>query len=275
VPEGPEIRIAADKLADVLVGRKATQVQFAFDHLRKFEKVLTPLTITAVNTHGKAMLTCFGRHWVIYSHNQLYGRWYVTETGKTPDTHRQLRLTIATKQHTAWLYSASDIDVLTSESLAKHPFLAKLGPDILTGQLKAVDILDRLLAKPFRHRQLASLLLDQGFLAGLGTYLCAEILFFAGLHPKIQPAKCSLKQLKGLARLIIKISQRAYRTAGITNPPAQVKQLKAAGILAKEQHRFSVYGRAGQPCYQCNHLIQRSSMGGRPMFNCPVCQPLP
>ena len=72
MPEGPEIRLAADKIAKVLVQKDLTRVEFTFDHLRQFEKTLSGLVVTSVETRGKAMLTYFDDHWVIYSHNQLY-----------------------------------------------------------------------------------------------------------------------------------------------------------------------------------------------------------
>ncbi len=134
MPEGPEIRLAADRLARVLLKQKATRVRFAFGHLHPFENVLTGRTVTAIETRGKAMLTFFDDEWVIYSHNQLYGRWYIADAGKRPDVTRQLRLTIETQQKAALLYSASDIDVLQKSELKSHPFLAKIGPDILSEQ---------------------------------------------------------------------------------------------------------------------------------------------
>ena len=274
MPEGPEIRLAADRLARVLLKQKAVRVQFAFGHLHPFEKVLTGRTVTAIETRGKAMLTFFDDEWVIYSHNQLYGRWYIADAGKRPDVTRQLRLTIETQQKAALLYSASDIDVLKKSELKSHPFLAKLGPDILSAQPDIDTLVSRLLSPAFANKQLAGLLLDQRFVAGLGTYLCAEILFSAKLHPKTKPSECSDKATKRLAKTILDTTQRSYRTQGITNPPARVRQLKSMGLRDKEEHRFSVYRREGLACYQCGSSVQRSSIGGRPMFHCPACQPL-
>lgn len=275
MPEGPEIRRAADKIASVLVGYKTTRVEFSSDDLKQFEKILIGRSVTGVETRGKAMLTCFDHDWVIYSHNQLYGRWYLDKPGQRPDVNRQLRLTIETANDAALLYSASSINVLKKEALHEHTFLAKLGPDILSEQPTVDEIVERLRSKPFRKRQLAALLLDQGFLAGMGTYLCAEILLYAKLHPKAKAANCSLAELKHLAKGIVTITERSYRTGGIANTPALVKALKSQGKLDKEQHRFSAYRREGEPCYYCDRVIERSDIGGRPMFSCPGCQPKP
>jgi formamidopyrimidine-DNA glycosylase len=110
MPEGPEIRLAADEVATALVGLKATAVDFDFPKLRPFSQ--------------------------------------------------QLRLAIHNAQHSALLYSASDIEVLTKEELETHPFLVRLGPDLLSEHPDAQTIRQRLQLPRFRRRQLAGLLLD-------------------------------------------------------------------------------------------------------------------
>lgn len=272
MPEGPEIRLAADKVAAALVGRVITRVHFNFESLRRFESLLTGYRVIDIRTRGKAMLTCFEHDWVIYSHNQLYGRWYTCPSGKLPDTGRQLRLSLQNSRFSALLYSASEIEVLPLEDLQQHPFLSRLGPDILGDNPGADFIVERLRSKAFCNRQLAGLLLDQRFLAGLGNYLRAEILNVARIHPTSKPADCSNQQLLKLARTIIRLTQRSYRTRGIINPPGLVKRLKAAGHSNREDYRFNVFNRKGQPCHYCGQGIECSNAGGRKMYYCPHCQ---
>ena len=92
MPEGPEIRLAADKVARVLVGIRVEAVAFGLPRLRRFEKRLSGNVVTAVDTRGKAMLTRFDNGLTIYSHNQLYGRWYTVRRPRMPRTNRQLRI---------------------------------------------------------------------------------------------------------------------------------------------------------------------------------------
>ena len=120
MPEGPEIRRAADKVARVLVGNTVEHVAFGLPRLRRFEKRLSGSAVTAVDTRGKAMLTRFDNGLTIYSHNQLYGRWYTARRPRYPKTNRQLRIELCTSTHRALLYSASDIDVLTDAFVALH-----------------------------------------------------------------------------------------------------------------------------------------------------------
>ncbi len=273
MPEGPEIRLAADEVARALVARPATRVEFAFPQLRRFSGQLQGQRVSDVATRGKAILTHFENGLVIYSHNQLYGRWFIERAGHYPDTGRQLRLAIHNEEFSALLYSASEIDVLKASELQLHPFLARLGPDLLSDEPDAETILQRLTSPRFRQRQLAGLLLDQGFVAGLGNYLRAEILTRARLHPTLKPAQCSDQQLRCLSRHIIGLTRRAYRTRGIINPPKLVARLKQEGLISREQHRFNTYGRAGQACHFCGSIIEASNAGGRKMYFCPDCQP--
>ncbi len=275
MPEGPEIRLAADEVEKALLQRPTTSVSFAFAELRRFEKRLTGRRVTGVTTRGKAILTHFDNDLVIYSHNQLYGRWYIEPRGRLPDTNRQLRLAIHNDEFSALLYSASAIEVLKLRELARHPFLTRLGPDLFSDRPGVDCIVDRLNSQRFRQRQLAGLLLDQGFVAGLGNYLRAEILTRAGLHPLLKPAQCSQAQLRRLARQVIDLTDRAYRTRGIINPARLVNKLRAQGLTRKEQHRFNSYGRAGQNCHFCGAKIECNNAGGRKMYFCPGCQPAP
>lgn len=272
MPEGPEIRIAADRLEKALAGRKTTNVYFAFAALKSFQDRLAGKRVLFVETRGKAMLIRFEEDWVIYSHNQLYGRWMTCRTGVMPHTNRQLRLAIHNRDRSALLYSASDIAVLHADELGQHPFLSKLGPDCLADNISQTMIADRLRHPQFVRRQLAGLLLDQGFIAGLGNYLRAEILYFAGIHPKVKPADCSEQQLKRLAANIIKLPRRSYKTGGIVNPPGLVETLKSEGKTRKSQYRFSVYKRAGMGCYRCDRTIQSITSSGRHIYFCPGCQ---
>ena len=179
MPEGPEIRIAADKVADAIAGQVATELFFAFDHLKKYEALLAGEKVTAVTSRGKAMLTKFDNGLTIYSHNQLYGKWMVRPAHDLPDTNRQLRLAIHNEEKSALLYSASEIEVWPEAELDEHPFLSKLGPDALDESVTVAQVAQRLRSDQFRRRRLTSILLDQGFLAGLGTYLRSETLFVA------------------------------------------------------------------------------------------------
>lgn len=131
IPEGPEIRRAADKLSRVLDGQIAQEVELLLPGLSRHESRLRGRRILKVQPRSKAMLIHFVGGYSVYSHNQLYGRWYVVRAGATARTQRSLRFAIHTREHSALLFSASDIAVLSAAQLRRHPYLCKLGPDLL------------------------------------------------------------------------------------------------------------------------------------------------
>jgi endonuclease-8 len=272
MPEGPEIRLAADKIARVLVGRPVVAVEFGLPALDRYRRRLEGSTVTAVETRGKAMLTRFDNDLSLYSHNQLYGRWYTTRRPRLPATGRSLRVALHTATHSALLYSASDIDVLTPEEEATHAFLSRVGPDILDRNLDTDAVLQRLQDKRFRNRGAGALYLDQAFLAGNGNYLRSEILHVARVHPAERPADIDTRRLRELARLTLVISRRSYRTRGITVTPTLDKSLREQG-LGFERRRFYVFGRAGKPCHHCGSRIEHTTVGSRRLYLCPDCQP--
>jgi len=272
MPEGPEIRRAADRVERAIAGRTAREVRFAFPRLRHYQKQLVGSRVSRIETRGKAMLIHFAGGLAIYSHNQLYGRWYVKPAGVLPKTGRSLRLAIHNDEKSALLYSASEIDVLDAEGISAHPFLSKLGPDALDPELTDARLAKRVANPRFARRQLHALLLDQGFVAGLGNYLRSEILFVAGIHPQRRPGELSPAERRTLARAVRRVTRQAYRTGGITNDPSRAKRLAAEGER-RRSYRHHVFTRGGLPCWACGEPVEREVLGGRKIFFCPGCQP--
>ena len=272
MPEGPEIRRAADSIEQVLKGQRIEAVQFTQQPLVKHHKTLRGKKVLAVETRGKALLTHFEQGWSIYSHNQLYGVWHVMPRGELPTTKRILRLALHTKDHSALLYSASDISVWHTADLGVHHFLRKLGPDILNPSLTASAIAKRLMETPFAGRSLAALYLDQGFLAGVGNYLRSEILFAAGLNPLRCPRELTAAERARLGRQTLGVTQRSYKTGGVTLPAKQFRELTDQNV-SFQRARFAVFGREGKPCHSCGKKVQRRDASARRLYYCESCQP--
>ena len=77
MPEGPEIRRAADNLEAAVKGKPLTEVWFAFEQLKPYQSQLIGQRVTQLETRGKALLTHFSNGLTLYSHNQLYGADYI------------------------------------------------------------------------------------------------------------------------------------------------------------------------------------------------------
>jgi endonuclease-8 len=272
MPEGPEIRRAAERIARKVVGHRAERVEFGLPRLTSWGGELTGRAVEAVDVRGKAMLTRFEGDVAVYSHNQLYGVWFVRRRDDLPATGRQLRFAVHTEEYSALLYSASEIEVVSRDEEACHPFLSALGPDPLNDPLTPGDVALRLASPRFRRRQLGALLLDQRCVAGLGNYLRADILFDAGIHPARRPADCTDAELIRLDDAVRCITRRSLDTGGLTVEPELAERLKASGE-PRRRYRHWVYGRAGDACRRCGAEIAVDAIGGRTIYLCPACQP--
>ncbi|MBM7703606.1 endonuclease VIII [Metabacillus iocasae] len=271
MPEGPEIRRAADEVEAALIQYPLIEVSFAFESLKDYEPFFQGVRILKVDTKGKAMLIRFNNGYTIYSHNQLYGKWYVRKAYHYPKTNRQLRLALHNEKKSALLYSASEIEVLQNEEVPLHPFISRIGPDLLSEEVTLDELHTRFEGRRFYRRKWSSLLLDQSFLAGIGNYLRSEILFVAGIHPDLRPVDCTTQQLQKVAKAIVKVVRQSYETGGITNDLKLVNQLKEKG-QRKSTYRHWVFNREGQPCRIDGTEIIKTVATSRRLYYCPMCQ---
>lgn len=271
MPEGPEIRRAADQVAAAIVGRRAERVWFGLPTLKRHGKTLSGQKVTRVEPRGKALLTHFEGGLSIYSHNQLYGRWQVVKPGKLPRTTRSLRLAIENGHRWALLYSASDIEVLSTEQAYAHPYIARLGVELLDESVRLADVQRQIDNPRFARKSLAALLLDQGFMAGIGNYLRSEILYVAGLRSQSKLGDLKPADRRRLAAAALELTRQSYRTRGITNDLERAVRLKAEG-LSFGRYRHHVFDREGEPCWVCGKKIARHAVAGRAIFECGNCQ---
>lgn len=271
MPEGPEIKWAARRIAKAVEGKVCVEVEIAYEPIASMRGELDGQTIVSVSSHSKALLITFESGIVMYSHNQLYGRWMIRKTRNYPESRRTLRVGLHTEKTSALLYSATDIEFMPAEELSRHPYIENLGPDILAESFTPQTALEQLESKRFRNRQLAALYLDQSFLAGPGNYLRCEILFEAGVSPLLRPSDLKPKRLKALAEATDVLAQRALETKGCTTPEELRQRLKEEGCRRRE-YRHYVYGREGRPCHQCQTPVTRINKGGRGLYYCSTCQ---
>ena len=272
MPEGPEIKRLATRLDKVLTNQSLEELRFSYRDLDRYNDQLRAQKITQVDSRGKALLVYFESGLTLYSHNQLYGKWLIVRKGKKPKTNRTQRLVISTSRHSAFLYSASSIELLEPEDLEVHPYLVKLGPDALGKETNWEQVYQQLTSSKFEGRSLGSLLLDQHFVGGIGNYLRSEILYVCSLNPVDRPKDLPDKKKQTLSKEVLRVTEQAFLTAGVTNDLSRVSRLKEQG-LSRSKYRFAVFARAGLSCYECGEKIVRSETNGRRLYSCPVCQP--
>jgi endonuclease-8 len=265
-----------DDIDKAVGGKTAQSVFFAFEHLKPFESSLRGRKVERVEARSKAVLVFFEATdedgpWCVYSHNQLYGKWRIGRPDREPRTNRQLRFAIIGSKKAARLYSASDIQLVRPNELSEVPYLSRLGPDPLNQPVTVEDLLSVFADPRFRGRNLGGLLLDQGFVAGIGNYLRSEVLFEARISPWCRPRDLDSDQKIQLADAIQTLVERTYRLKGITNSPERAERLKQEG-WSFGQRRHMVFNRDGQRCHDCASALVKTMMASRRLYYCPVCQ---
>ncbi|MED5374900.1 MAG: endonuclease VIII [Candidatus Thermoplasmatota archaeon] len=274
MPEGPEIRRAADRISKKIVGKEIHSLTLIYPPIVEFQEILQQSQIESITTRGKAMLIRFDCDLSMYSHNQLYGRWTVNRRSTEMKWNRSLRVEFLTDNFAVRLWSATDIEIIPTSKEEDHPFISKLGPDILDDSCTPSLIFDRLKSKKFCNRNASSLMLDQSFLAGIGNYLRSEILHQSGVHPNAKPRLISDKKLQHWAETTKNLSKLSYDTGGFTVSEKVALAGKQRGE-PKRAYRHSAFCRNGLLCHYCDAEIVRIRVSNRRLDYCPKCQCLP
>jgi len=124
-----------------------------------------------------------------------------------------------------------------------------------------------------RRGRLKSLLLDQGFLAGIGNLYADEILWEARLHPERSVDSLKPRERGRLLDAIQQVLADAIERRGTSFSD----YVDAQGEPGTNQEYLRVYGRAGLPCTRanCGKPIVRRVVAQRGTWLCPTCQTLP
>jgi endonuclease-8 len=271
MPEGPEIRRAADKLGKALIGKRIEHSNLPYATFSGREHLIQDQVVIDVTSQAKAMLIRFENGWTMYSHNQLYGRWTVNLVTTESKMRRTLRAELCTDKHAVRLWSATDIDLIPTAEEPLHAFLSRLGPDVLDARVKVQTLYQQLISKKCFRKKAATLMLDQRSFAGLGNYLRSEILFASGVHPDDRPCDLDESRLKAWAVAIKSVTVQAYETGGVTVPQEVAKAGKERGEPRRTWRHYA-FCRNERPCLKCGTLIVRLRYGGRRLDHCPHCQ---
>ena len=110
---------------------------------------------------------------------------------------------------------------------------------------------------------LKALLLMQEFFPGVGNWMADEILWQAGLHPRLAAGKLSATAEHKLWRISRAVCRTALKTIGVdwSDPPR--------GWLIHQR-----WTRSGR-CPRHDQPLERATIGGRTTAWCRHCQPLP
>jgi len=270
MPELPEVETVRRGLALKISGRRIVRAELRrLDLRRPFPPALAErldgAQIGALGRRGKYILIELDADGVLLLHLGMSGRVTVGNAALPAAPHDHMVLTL--DDDTVIRFNDPRrfglIDYVRRGEAARHPLLARLGPEPLEASFDGAYLASKLAGK---LAPIKAALLDQRIVAGLGNIYVCEALYRAGLSPKRLAASIGRRRADRLAAAIKSVLTEAIAAGG-----SSVRDyVQADGELGYFQHHWAVYGREGEPCPGCNCAegVRRIAQSGRSTFYC-------
>ncbi|CAM1632965.1 DNA glycosylase/AP lyase [Bartonella choladocola] len=290
MPELPEVETVRRGLEPSFTHAKIINVKqnrpdLRFPFPENFQSRLTGREIIGLGRRAKYLLIHLDSDETIISHLGMSGSWRIENTTLGSYYHEKNKL--AAHDHLEMVIETPDgqslhviyndprrfgfILLAKTAELEHHKLLAHLGPEPTGNGLSGAYLNEKL-----RNRKapLKAALLDQTIIAGLGNIYVCEALWRSHLSPKRKSSTLGAKSATArkkselLAQNIRDVITEAIEAGG----SSLRDYVHTDGSLGYFQHRFSVYGREGEPCPDCGKAIKRIVQSGRSSFYCTHCQ---
>ncbi len=282
MPELPEVETIARELKPLVQGATISGVWTDWPRSIKhpepgrFGREIVGREILDVGRRAKWLVLSLSGDAVLAIQVKMTGQIFVLPAGTTHDRHVHVRFELADGR---WMLFR-DIRKFGRVGLYRRGEAGQiLGADDqgeLFGEHGPEPLADEFTLKAFRTRlrarrtRLKSLLLDQGFIAGVGNIYADEALWRARLHP--------LRVASGLKpdderRLYLAI--REVLAEAIDRRGSSIDDYTAPEGNGEMQEHLNVYQRTGAPCPRCGRPLRRLVLGQRGTHFCSWCQRLP
>ena len=270
MPELPEVETIVRALSPPLVGRSILDVQNDWPaHIVRpsFPELKTRIRgrkILAIRRRGKYLVFNLDEGETILIHLKMSGQLVIANANVPADKH----------VHTTFVLNGGeelrfrDVRKFGRVYLLRDPeeVLGALGPEPLS-KFFTSEWLYRQLQR--RRRIIKPLLLDQTFIAGIGNIYADEALFRARVRPERYSNSLTLAEAKSLHDGIRQTLEMGISRGGASIDNAYRKPDGTPGAM---QFTFNVYGRATEPCFRCDGVVQKIVLGGRGTHFCISCQ---
>lgn len=264
MPELPEVETIINNLRPALVGRVIVTADLLWERTlvepaaERFAAQIAGQAILALTRRAK-FIHIHLADFSLLMHLRMSGDLWLKEAGYIAGKHD--RLILALDNNTCLIFNDARKFGRVWLTQAPEKVFSRLGPEPLAPTFTLEEFAHRLHS---RRRRLKPLLLDQSFLAGMGNIYTDEALHMARLHPQTLSSDVMPRQAAALFNAI-----RAVLQQGIVHNGASIDWVYRGGQF---QNHFRVYQRAGQPCPVCGTPIERTVVGQRGTYFCPLCQ---
>ena len=291
MPELPEVETIARELRPLLVGRTIVDAWFDWPRQIKhpapdeFVRQIRGRQILSLDRRAKWIVVSLtgrqgansvGDEAVLAIQVKMTGYLHVVAPHAPADKHVHFRFSLddgtefrmrdPRKFGRMGLYKRDEAGTVLGAGEATELFAA-FGPEPLDDGFTLADFRKRIRR---RKGRLKSLLMDQGFVAGVGNIYADEALWRSRLHPLRSGAGLNSVQERDLYN-----SLRSVLTEGIERRGSSVDSYRAPEGAGNMQNFLNVYGRTGKPCPRCGRPTRRIVVGARSTHFCSWCQRLP
>lgn len=265
MPELPEVETVKRELEKALLGKKITEVcvhrpmVIREPSVEKFKKGLAGATIKNILRKAKVLILELSNGKALVIHLKMTGQLIFPGNGKSARVSFHLSGGKSLDFNDRRLFG----ELRLLDDWRNLKFIKGLGPepfDITAKQFK------EMLSK--KKTKIKPLLMDQGFISGVGNLYAAEALFRARIYPKRPSSSLSDKEKETLLKEIKDTLTEAIKYKGSSID--QYVQLSGEQGGYVKFHK--VYGREGKSCPVCKSTIKRTALGGRGTYFCPKCQ---
>ncbi|HEY9388701.1 MAG TPA: DNA-formamidopyrimidine glycosylase family protein [Mycobacteriales bacterium] len=230
---------------------------------------LTGLVFDHAEAHGKHLLHAYqGQTW-LHVHLGLYGRFEVGEL-PPPVPGGTVRLRLLAGRHWADLRGPHTCELLGPDEVAALHL--RLGPD----PLRAGEDGERAWQRIARSRTpIATLLLDQSVVAGVGNVYRAEVLFRQAIEPHTPGRELSRPRWDAVWNDLVALMALGVRAGRIDTVCPEHSPEAQSRPPRQDRHggEVYVYRRAGLGCLVCGTPVRAEQLAGRRLYWCPTCQP--
>jgi len=267
LPEGHTLHRLADELRSVYAGHavasSSPQGRFSAEAARIDGRVLE-----GAEAWGKHLFVSFADlPEQVHVHLGLYGTFLVSPGVGRPVVG-QVRWRLESGS-TADLRGPNACELLTPPEV--EALMARLGPDPLRDDADPEQAWRRI------HRSsmpIATLLMDQSVLAGVGNVYRAEVLFRNEVAPMTAGRRVTRKRWDAMWGDLVGLMREGVRTGRIdtVRPEHEPEAMGREPRADDHGGEVYVYRREHQPCLVCETPVRRRVLAGRNLFWCPTCQ---
>ena len=277
MPELPEVQTVVDNLNGLgIVGCRITGANVYWPRTidpmppAAFCKRIKGCTIRQITRRGKYLVIGLSQGLTLLIHLRMTGHLNWEIKGKVRNRHEHVILEVGEQRELRFQDTRKFGRFVLTES--PQTVLGQLGPEPLEAGLTGARFYEMLHA---RRRRVKPLLLDQGFIAGLGNIYVDEALWKAKIHPLRISDSLTHKESTALHRAIRYVLRTGLKNMGTTLGGGAGNFYSVAGRRGRNADRLKVFRRNGLNCPRCGGTIQRLLVGQRGSHICPGCQSLP